>query len=286
MILLVDDNRMTARVMEANLGRAGLKTRSVEDAEAALAALDASPEICVVVTDLSMPGMDGLAFMDEIRGRPELATLPIIVASGTVDVETVKAVSLRGARRVFVKPIPEDELVHEIQSALKDCAPLALLEEHRALKKLGLDSEQYYEILSDLSDSLRTLTPKLEALVDAESEDDAAHAAARAAVRNVAETVSTLAKGDFMGTVEHLVDAGHTPSASDWSRVALREVRKVSALVDGRLAEKAAAEASPPADDGDDGGGGETENATPDGEDPPANADDRSESDEALEAAG
>ncbi len=289
MILLVDDNRMTARVMEANLGRAGLKTQSVEDAEAALAALDASPEISVVVTDLSMPGMDGLAFMDAIRERPELSALPIIVASGTVDVETVKAVSLRGARRVFVKPIPEDELVHEIQSALKDCAPLTLVEEHRALKKLGLDSEQYFEILSELADSVRTLAPKLEALVDAEPEDGGAQAAVRAAVRNVAETVGTLARGDFMATIEHLEDAGRAPSASDWCRVALREVRRVSAMVEERLAEKAASDASPPDDDGGGGGqdgDGERADATPEGEAPAANADAPGEEDEALEAAG
>lgn len=254
MILLVDDNRMTGRVMEANLERAGLTAMCVDDAEAALTALDTSPEISVVVTDLSMPGMDGLAFMDAVREKPELSTLPIIVASASVDVDTVKAAGLRGARRVFVKPIPQDALVREVQAAISEGDRLVLREERHTLKQLGLDSEQYFEILRDLAESLRVAMPKLEALATAESSDDgAAHSEVRAEVRNIAETVGSIASGKFMATLEHLKDAGRNPSPSDWCRVALRDLRRLSIEVEARIAKKAA-EAEPdetPAADSD-----------------------------------
>lgn len=241
MILLVDDNRMTGRVMEANLERAGLKSQCVDDAEAALAALDTSPEICVVVTDLSMPGMDGLAFMDAVRERPELSALPIIVASASVDVETVKAAGLRGARRVFVKPIPEEALVREVQAAINEADRLALRDERQTLKQLGLDAAQYSEILRDLAGSLRGAIPKLEALASADPpEDGAGHSEVRAEVRNIAETAGAVAHGKFMSTLEHLKDLGRNPSPSDWCRVALRDLRMLSIEVEARIAERAA----------------------------------------------
>jgi two-component system cell cycle sensor histidine kinase/response regulator CckA len=81
-VLLVDDEdsvrRLTARALEKH----GWAVRQAASAEAALALLDAEPDIVLtaVVSDVVMPGQDGVALVDEVRAR--YVGLPAILVSG------------------------------------------------------------------------------------------------------------------------------------------------------------------------------------------------------------
>ena len=110
-VLLVEDEAPVRRLAERVLAAAGWRVFGAADAEAALAALDAASPLRpdVLVTDLAMPGMDGIALIAEVRARLGRPDLPAVVASGYVD-EASRA-ELEGPGIVFMpKPYTPREL--------------------------------------------------------------------------------------------------------------------------------------------------------------------------------
>jgi CheY-like chemotaxis protein len=68
-VLVVDDHRLTAELTGMALEASGFTVRIEEDGPAALAALAGDGSIGAVVSDMNMPGMDGLALLDAVRGK-------------------------------------------------------------------------------------------------------------------------------------------------------------------------------------------------------------------------
>jgi DNA-binding NtrC family response regulator len=72
-------------------------------------------ECDVVVLDLRMPGMDGIAVLEEIcRLKPDL---PVIMLSGNMDVDNCSVALSDGAVEVLLKPCPIDTLTTAIENA-------------------------------------------------------------------------------------------------------------------------------------------------------------------------
>lgn len=72
----------------------------------------------IVITDIMMPRMDGIALITIMRSNPEFAVTPIIaVTAGTEDLK--QAALYAGAHLVLNKPIPEGELLAAVDSLLK-----------------------------------------------------------------------------------------------------------------------------------------------------------------------
>jgi len=90
-ILLVDDDKDLLQLIALRLRAAGYAVRTAESAEAALASLSAErPHL--VVSDLRMQGMDGLALFDAIRREAPDLPVVILTAHGTIP-EAVDATS-------------------------------------------------------------------------------------------------------------------------------------------------------------------------------------------------
>jgi two-component system OmpR family response regulator len=112
-ILLVEDDEPLRRMMSIALRFANFETREARSGLEALGILDRwRPDL--VVLDLVLPGIDGLAVQQELAGHPGTRTLPVVVITGSqlpldgVDVACV----LR-------KPFTMDELLAAIQSCLR-----------------------------------------------------------------------------------------------------------------------------------------------------------------------
>ncbi|AGC42518.1 Fis family transcriptional regulator [Myxococcus stipitatus DSM 14675] len=114
-VLLVDDDPAVAKVLGALLAQAGLTTYAAKDGQEALAHLERKP-VDVVVSDVRMPGMDGMRLLTEIaRNWPDVPVI-LLTAHGTVPlaVEAMKA----GAADFVLKPFDREEILFTIRKAL------------------------------------------------------------------------------------------------------------------------------------------------------------------------
>jgi DNA-binding NtrC family response regulator len=113
-VLMVDDDPGQLRIREIILRSAGLVVNGASDADAALACLRSlDGEIGVVVTDHNLHGRSGADLVRELRLTAP--SLPVVVLSGMPGIEP----EYDGLDVTFrFKPLPPDEFIHVIQSAL------------------------------------------------------------------------------------------------------------------------------------------------------------------------
>jgi two-component system KDP operon response regulator KdpE len=114
-ILVVDDETQITRVLRATLSAHRYDVRVANDGQTALEIMrDWSPDL--VLTDIAMPNMDGLALCREVRTRSQV---PIIVLSVKEDERTkVKALDL-GADDYVTKPFNVNELLARVRAHLR-----------------------------------------------------------------------------------------------------------------------------------------------------------------------
>jgi two-component system response regulator AtoC len=114
-ILVVDDDPALGVVLHALLQQAGYAPRVVPSAEAALDAIERHA-VDLILTDVKMPGMDGMDLLKALsERRPDLPVV-LLTAHGTVPlaVEAMK----RGAADFLLKPFDRDEILFVISKAL------------------------------------------------------------------------------------------------------------------------------------------------------------------------
>ena len=135
-ILIVDDEPSLRKVLRAHLGRAGYEVEAAEDGHAAVRSLEDEP-FDLVVSDLRMPGMDGMELLGWCRSRYPGLPVVLITAHGTVD-SAVEAIKL-GAYDYITKPFDQEELRTIIQRALAT--------EERARTSLQADENGRFDII-------------------------------------------------------------------------------------------------------------------------------------------
>ena len=111
-ILLVDDEAVFANNMSKLLTRRGYQVTAVNSGDEALRALMDTP-FDVMVLDLKMPGMDGIATMHEMKKLGLFTEVLILTGHGSIDV-ALQAIKL-GAYDYVTKPCEITELVSKIQ---------------------------------------------------------------------------------------------------------------------------------------------------------------------------
>jgi two-component system, NtrC family, response regulator GlrR len=115
-ILLVDDEPDILKLVSMRLSGAGYGVVAVDSAEKALAAFAVSrPQ--VVVTDLKMGGMDGLALFEEIR--KQAPTLPVILLTAHGTIPDAVAATQRGVFGFLPKPFDGKLLLEQVEQALR-----------------------------------------------------------------------------------------------------------------------------------------------------------------------
>ena len=115
-ILLVDDDESLLRVTEKQLASEGYRVTAVRSGADALEAYEAG-ETDLVVTDVQMPGMDGISLLAELKRRDPNAVVIVITAYGSVEraVEAMKT----GATDFLEKPFRREALVLAVEKGLR-----------------------------------------------------------------------------------------------------------------------------------------------------------------------
>ena len=113
-ILIVEDEDRLRRVIELQLRSAGYEIEMAATAELAMAAAERAD---MILTDLRLPGMDGLAFIAQLRLRQ--ITAPVVVMTAFSSVETAVEAMKAGAQDFLPKPFSMDHLITVVAKALE-----------------------------------------------------------------------------------------------------------------------------------------------------------------------
>jgi signal transduction histidine kinase/DNA-binding response OmpR family regulator len=121
-VLVVDDNRTNLRILEGMLKRWEMKPTSVEGGEEALAQLStartAGEPFGLILTDMHMPKMDGFSLVENIRRRPELSTITIMMLTSAGHRGDAARCQELGVAAYLLKPIRQSELREAIARVL------------------------------------------------------------------------------------------------------------------------------------------------------------------------
>ncbi len=115
-VWILDDDPAIRWVLEQTLAQDSLKCLSFSQGQELLDALDLHPLPSLVITDIRMPGMDGLTLLQQLQQQyPEL---PVIVMTGYSDLDSTVSAYQHGAFDYLAKPFDLDEVQSLIHKAL------------------------------------------------------------------------------------------------------------------------------------------------------------------------
>jgi DNA-binding NtrC family response regulator len=119
LILIVDDDPIQRRLLEAMARRFGYEVETLDSGETALARLQAvdRPTVNLLIVDLMMPDLDGMGVLAHMRERG--VAVPAIVQTAHGSIEAVIAAMRAGAIDFVVKPVGAERLQVSIKNALR-----------------------------------------------------------------------------------------------------------------------------------------------------------------------
>ena len=121
-ILVAEDDAVNARIIRAVLEKSGYIVRAVDDFQALRQSLapGAARLPHLIISDLNMPGGEGLEVLPELLGTLEgERNIPVIVLSGDARADTAEILLKAGAAKVLAKPTDPRQLVEEIRRMLE-----------------------------------------------------------------------------------------------------------------------------------------------------------------------
>ncbi|THF63066.1 response regulator [Pseudothauera nasutitermitis] len=118
-IFLVDDSATILLSISGILTKAGYGVEKANNALEALKKFQAGVKVDLLITDLNMPGMNGIDFIKEVRKLPAYRFLPILFLT-TESQQTKKAeAKAAGASGWIVKPATADQLLSTIKLVMR-----------------------------------------------------------------------------------------------------------------------------------------------------------------------
>lgn len=117
-ILIVDDSSSLRTVVKMALVRAGYDVLEAGDGREGLAALEKAGKVNLIVSDVNMPNMDGIAFVTQLKTHPRHKFVPVIML--TTEGQDAKKQEGRaaGAKAWIVKPFNPPQLLDAVSKLI------------------------------------------------------------------------------------------------------------------------------------------------------------------------
>lgn len=118
-VFIAEDDIVTRTLISEQVKSFGYAVTSFEDGISVFEALSNNPDGAdLLITDVRMPGMDGIELIARLRKMEQFSGFPIIIMSGVVGVKDISELLKNGASRFLAKPIDPDDLSENISKAL------------------------------------------------------------------------------------------------------------------------------------------------------------------------
>ncbi|MEB0136338.1 response regulator [Actimicrobium sp. CCC2.4] len=118
-IMIVDDSASMRQVVGIALKGAGYDVLEGRDGKDALAKLTGQ-KVHLIISDVNMPNMDGIAFVSAVKLLPAYRFTPVIMLTTETDIDKKNASRAAGAKAWVVKPFKPEQLLDAVQ---KLCLP-------------------------------------------------------------------------------------------------------------------------------------------------------------------
>lgn len=117
-ILLVEDHRLVADAMKVMLMEIepGVNITACYSTQHALSTIDAGKELDLILTDLFMPGIDGIGLLAGLQNRG--VTIPVVIVSGATEDKYIRAAVKNGAAGFIQKTLPGAEMMAGLKKVL------------------------------------------------------------------------------------------------------------------------------------------------------------------------
>lgn len=113
--MIVDDSRTIRQQVSFTLNKGGFDVVEAEDGNDGISKLKANPDLAVIISDVNMPNMNGLAMVEAIVADATLSHPPIVMLTTEGSGELVDRARKAGAKGWLVKPFKPEQLVAVVQ---------------------------------------------------------------------------------------------------------------------------------------------------------------------------
>jgi putative nucleotidyltransferase with HDIG domain len=231
-ILVVDDEETIREIVSQMLGGAHFQTRQAASGIEALAILESGEEFDLVLSDLMMAEMDGIALLE--RAKERYPDMPIVMVTAVHDIQVALAALRNGAYDYVLKPFEREQLLHTVRRALEN----RRLKRENDAYRTNLESlvaartQQWKGALSDLKKSYDMMLEALGDALDAKDAETEGHS------RRV--TAYTMAIASRMGMPKEDIEViARGAFLHDIGKLAIPDaiLRKPAKLTDEEMAE-------------------------------------------------
>jgi two-component system chemotaxis response regulator CheY len=116
-VMTVDDSASVRQMVAFTLKQAGYDVVEASDGKEAISAIGSGP-VHMVVTDLNMPNMDGIALIRWLRAQPAYRFIPIIMLTTESQESKKQEGRTAGATGWIIKPFKQDQLLSVVKKVL------------------------------------------------------------------------------------------------------------------------------------------------------------------------
>jgi two-component system chemotaxis response regulator CheY len=114
--LVVDDSRAVRMILSKTLKELGFEVREAANGREALEVIEVEKTaVTLVLADWNMPEMNGFEMLKELRSKPELASLIVVMVTTETDLDQMVAALEAGANEYIMKPFTRDILVEKLE---------------------------------------------------------------------------------------------------------------------------------------------------------------------------
>jgi two-component system, chemotaxis family, chemotaxis protein CheY len=117
-ILIVDDSSSLRLVVKMALTRAGYDVLEAGDGREALALLEKIPKVHLIISDVNMPNMDGIAFVTQVKQHPRHKFTPVIMLTTEGQDAKKELGRAAGAKAWIVKPFNPTQMLDAVSKLI------------------------------------------------------------------------------------------------------------------------------------------------------------------------